>query len=37
LHFANAKWTGSLGPFQIKTLRINPVSGVVSEVNILEQ
>jgi len=37
LHFANVRWAGKFHPFEIKTLRIDPNSGVVSEVNILEQ
>ena len=37
LNFANVRWSGTLHPFEIKTLRINTSSGMVSEVNILEQ
>jgi alpha-mannosidase len=37
LHFANVRWTGKLHPFEIKTLRIDPHSLKVEEVNILEQ
>jgi len=37
LHFANVRWRGKLHPFEIKTLRIDPHSLKVEEVNILEQ
>ena len=37
LPFAKSQWTGMFHPFEIKTLRINPKSAVISEVNILEQ
>jgi alpha-mannosidase len=37
LRFTKMQWTGKFHPFEIKTLRINPKSATVSEVNILEQ
>jgi alpha-mannosidase len=37
LHFANVRWSGELHPFEIKTLRIDPHSRRVEEVNILER
>jgi alpha-mannosidase len=37
LKFANAKWTGTFHPFEIKTIRINAKTSAISEVNILEQ
>jgi alpha-mannosidase len=37
LHFANVRWSGKLHPFEIKTLRIDPHSKKVEEVNILER
>jgi alpha-mannosidase len=36
LHFANSRWKGKLHPFEIKTLRIDPHSLKLEEVNILE-
>lgn len=36
LRFAKTEWTGTLHPFEIKTLRLNSNSTSVSEVNILE-
>ena len=35
--FAKAQWNGELHPFEIKTLRLNPKTANVTEVNILEQ
>ena len=37
LHFANVRWKGKLHPFEIKTLRVDPQSKRVEEVNILER
>jgi alpha-mannosidase len=37
LSFAKTQWTGKFRPYEIKTLRINPKSSTISEVNILEQ
>jgi alpha-mannosidase len=37
LHFTNVRWNGKLHPFEIKTLRIDPHTLKVEEVNILEQ
>lgn len=37
LHFVHVRWAGKLHPFEIKTLRIDPHSLKVDEVNILEQ
>jgi alpha-mannosidase len=37
LRFANVRWKGKLHPYEIKTLRIDPLSKKVDEVNILEQ
>jgi alpha-mannosidase len=34
LHFANIHWSGNLGPYEIKTLRVDSVSHQVKEVNI---
>lgn len=35
--FAHAHWTGDYHPFEIKTLRIDPKTGAVSEVDALER
>jgi alpha-mannosidase len=35
--FARASWTGEFGAYEIKTFRVNPRSGKVSEVNALEE
>lgn len=37
LAFANAKWSGTFHPFEIKTLRINRKNHTVTEVNLLEE
>jgi alpha-mannosidase len=37
MRFANKKWSGNLGAYQIKTLRLNRQTGVVKEVNALEE
>jgi alpha-mannosidase len=37
LHFAHAHWSGTLHPFEIKTLRIDPEIGEATEVNLLEE
>jgi len=37
MRFAHATWTGDLGPFEIKTLRVNSKTGKVTEVNALEE
>jgi len=37
LRFAHTSWTGEFRPFEIKTLRVNPRTGKVSEVNALEE
>jgi alpha-mannosidase len=37
MHFANVRWQGRLHPFEIKTLRVDPNSKKVEEVNLLEQ
>ena len=37
LPFAHARWSGTIRPFEIKTLRVARTSGTVSEVNGLEQ
>jgi len=37
LGFARVAWTGKFHPFEIKTLRIDPKTAKVSEVNILEK
>lgn len=36
LAFAKRKWSGSFRPYEIKTLRVNPKTGSVKEVNLLE-
>jgi len=37
LNFLSRKWTGSIRPFEIKTLRIPIKGGAISEVNLLEK
>jgi alpha-mannosidase len=37
LRFAKRKWSGSFRPSEIKTLRLNPRTGEIREVNALEQ
>lgn len=37
LDFAGRKWTGNFHPYEIKTLRMNKQTGVIREVNVLEQ
>lgn len=37
LRFAGRKWSGNFRPGEIKTLRLNPESGRVTEVNLLEE
>jgi alpha-mannosidase len=37
LRFVNRKWAGKFRPFEIKTLRIDKNSGVIKEVNLLEE
>lgn len=37
LAFARTQWSGSFHPFEIKTLRVNRRTHVVTEVNLLEQ
>jgi len=37
LRFAHTEWSGNFHPFEIKTLRVNPHTGKVSEVNALEE
>jgi alpha-mannosidase len=37
LRFAHTTWTADFKPFEIKTLRVNPRNGKVSEVNALEE
>ncbi|MBV5313092.1 MAG: alpha-mannosidase [Prolixibacteraceae bacterium] len=37
LGFSDRKWSGSFTPCEIKTLRVNKKSGVVKEVNLLEE
>jgi alpha-mannosidase len=37
LHFAGRKWAGNFRPSEIKTLRINKSSGIIKEVNLLEE
>lgn len=37
LRFAHTKWTGNFGPCEIKTLRMNRKSGLIKEVNLLEE
>ncbi|MDR2040714.1 MAG: twin-arginine translocation signal domain-containing protein [Tannerella sp.] len=34
---ANLSWRGSIKPFEIKTLRVNPQTGDIREVNLLEE
>jgi alpha-mannosidase len=33
----NHQWNGKIKPFEIKTLRVNPQSGHIKEVNLLEE
>ena len=35
--FANLRWEGDFSPGEIKTLRVNRVSGSIKEVNLLEE
>lgn len=37
LRFAKTRWSGEFRPYEIKTLRVNPHKGTVSEVNLLER
>lgn len=37
LEFAKTQWAGEFHPYEIKTLRVNPKTGAVVEVNLLEQ
>jgi alpha-mannosidase len=37
LRFAHTNWTAEFKPYEIKTLRVNPRTGKVSEVNALEE
>lgn len=37
LRFARKTWSGHFGPYQIKTLRLNPRTGIIKEVNALEE
>jgi len=37
LRFVGRKWNGSFRPMEIKTLRINPDSGKITETNVLEE
>ncbi len=37
LAFAKRKWSGNFRPYEIKTLRVNPKTGIVKEVNLLEE
>ena len=37
LSFVKRNWTGSFRPYEIKTLRVNPKTGSVKEVNLLEE
>jgi alpha-mannosidase len=37
LRFAQRKWTGNFRPSEIKTLRFNSRSGVIREVDVLEE
>ncbi len=37
LRFVKQKWTGNFKPCEIKTLRVNPKTGAVREVNLLEE
>jgi alpha-mannosidase len=37
MQFSGRRWSGHLGPYEIKTLRVNPRTGVVREVNALEE
>jgi len=37
LAFAKGKWSGNFRPYEIKTLRVNPKTGSVKEVNLLEE
>jgi alpha-mannosidase len=37
LNFASKKWIGNFHPYEIKTLRMNKQTGVINEVNVLEQ
>jgi alpha-mannosidase len=37
LRFNKQQWKGSFSPFEIKSLRVNKKSGVVKEVNLLEE
>jgi len=37
LKFAGMSWTGSFRPFEIKTLRIDIKTGIIKEVNLLEE
>jgi len=37
LRFADSKWEGNFRPFEIKTLRMNPATKEILEVNLLEE
>ncbi len=37
LSFINRKWTGNFKPCEIKSLRVNPQTGEIKEVNLLEE
>jgi alpha-mannosidase len=37
LRFVDRKWTGNFRPCEIKTIRLDPVSGDLKEVNLLEE
>ncbi len=37
LRFANCRWSGRFHPSEIKTLRLNPETGKIREVNLLEE
>lgn len=37
LHFSGRTWNGNFRPFEIKTLRMNPQSGKITETNVLEE
>jgi alpha-mannosidase len=37
LRFANRQWTGRFRPFEIKSLRMNQITGDIKEVNLLEE
>ncbi|MBN1987341.1 MAG: alpha-mannosidase [Prolixibacteraceae bacterium] len=37
LRFTGRTWSGSFRPFEIKTLRMNPKSGKITETNVLEE